>query len=73
MQQVTEPTAPSLEKKLIHCFENVAGEFIVEEVEGFEQDVSRAKLCQLIILLIAINDIHHVHHLFMILIINVLG
>ena len=46
MQQVTEPTAPSLEKKLIHCFENVAGEFIVEEVEGFEQDVSRLKLFQ---------------------------
>ncbi|XP_043231957.1 gelsolin, cytoplasmic-like [Amphibalanus amphitrite] len=38
VQQVTEPTAPPLEKKLIHCFENVAGEFIVEEVEGFEQD-----------------------------------
>jgi len=33
-----EPTAPPMEKKLIHCYVDAAGKFMVDEVEGFEQD-----------------------------------
>ena len=35
-----EPSSPIRGKKLIHCSINSSGNFIVDELDGFEQDVS---------------------------------
>ena len=35
-----EPSSPIRGKKLIHCSINSSGNFMVDELDGFEQDVS---------------------------------
>ena len=35
-----EPSSPVRGKKLIHCSINNSGNFLVDELDGFEQDVS---------------------------------